>query len=110
MPWLSGECGIVDKLIFVVVLMALVTGACSALAYPRIRGYLLATVVVIVSSTIVNTAGWVLFGGLSFQEEGEGWWLALTILFAMTLLVSLPIVLAVGLTILWRRIKHAAAS
>lgn len=110
MPWLSGECGIVDKLIFVVVLMALVTGACSALVYPRIRGYLLATVVVIVSSTIVNTAGWVLFGGLSFQEEGEGWWLALTILFAMTLLVSLPIVLAVGLTILWRRIKHAAAS
>ena len=110
MPWWSWESGLLDKLIFVVVLMALVTGACSALAYPRIRGYLLATVVVIASSTIVNTIGWVLFGGLSFQEEGEGWWLALAILFVMTLLVSLPIVLVVGLAILWKRVKHAAAS
>jgi len=100
----------VDKLIFVVVLMALVIGVCSVLAYPRIRGYLLATAVVIASSTTVNTAGWVLFGGLSFQEEGEGWWLALTILFLMTLLISLPIVLVVGLAILWKRIKLRAAS
>jgi len=100
----------VDKLIFAFILMGLASAACSILAYSRISRYLPATFVSVAAAMAAHMAGWMLWGGVSLESEQEGWWLALAILSGMSLLVTLPIVLTVGLVFLVKRRKRTAAS
>lgn len=97
-----------DKLMFVLGLMGATAAVCSILVYSRMSGYLLPAFVAIVSSTVVNIAGWMLWGGLSLEGEGGGWWLALLILSITSWVVSLPVVLAVVVVVLVRRKRFAA--